>query len=164
MEYGPMEILMAFVALGATIAIIALAAWGIHVWERRMNERGQQGSASGAVVGVLAILALVGLGIGGCAAYRSTERTVEATVEGKERVCSSVNSDNGTRQECKYLVFTDEGTFELTDSLIYGRFSSSDVYGRLDEDTTYTFKVAGWRFGLFSMYPNIVGDPEEVDP
>ena len=59
MEYGPMEILMAFVALGATIAIIALAAWGIHVWERRMNERGQQGSASGAVVGVLAILAPV---------------------------------------------------------------------------------------------------------
>lgn len=107
--------------------------------------------------------AVIGLGIGGCAAYRSTEREVTATIEGKERVCdTSTTSEGGSRVECYYLVFTDDGTFKLTDSLIFGRFRSSDVYGRLRVDARYRFTVAGWRLPVFSQYPNIVSDPERI--
>lgn len=112
-------------------------------------------------IGAVILIAVVLAGglWGSCAAYKSTEREVTATVEGKERVCS-FDSDN--RQTCEYLVFTTEGTFSLTDSLLYGRFRSSDVYGRLREDRTYTFRVVGFRLPLASEYPNIISDPKEV--
>lgn len=117
---------------------------------------------SATLTGILLTVAILGLGVGGCMAYRSTERTVTATVEGKERVCDTTQSDGQTRVDCYYLVFTDEGTFKLADSLAFGRFNSSDIYGRIKEGRTYEFAVAGWRLPIFSQYPNIVSDPEEV--
>ena len=89
---------------------------------------------------MLVVVSAIAIGV---VAYKSTERTVEAFVESKERVCESSN-------ECKYLVFTDEGTFSLSDSLIYGRWRSSDIYGRLKTERTYSFDVAGWRLPFFS--------------
>lgn len=106
-------------------------------------------------ISVIGLVLIALLGFGCVSAVKNSEREVTAFVESKERVCSS-NSD------CKYLVYTDEGTFEITDSVIYGRFSSSDTYGRINEDKTYQFKVAGWRFPLLSSYPNIISEPFEV--
>lgn len=92
------------------------------------------------------------------------QRTVTATVTDKERVCDSATSDGsgGFDQDCYYLIFTDNGTFKVTDSLIIGRFDSSDVYGRFRRDRTYRFKVYGWRFGCTSSYPNVATNPVEV--
>lgn len=110
---------------------------------------------------LLIVLGIVGFVIYG-AAYKGTERTVETTVLGKERICSSTGSGTDTRVTCYYAVYTDDGTFKLTDSFVYGRFRSSDIYGRLREDRRYRFKVAGFRLPLVSEYPNIVSDPEEI--
>lgn len=93
------------------------------------------------------VLSAVALTSTGCSQVNQREVTV--TIEDKERVCDGENS-------CKYLVFTDQGTFENTDSLLTGKFDSSDVYGRLKEGRTYTLKVAGYRQGFLSMYPNIL--------
>ena len=53
-------------------------------------------------------------------------------------------------------MFTDKGTLKLEDDFFRGNFESSDVYGKLKIDSTYTIKTSGIRIGFFSMYPNII--------
>lgn len=99
---------------------------------------------------------LVGLIIVGAIAFQisayNNVETLTAKVEGKERVTQK----SGDNFESFYLVYTDKGTFKLEDDLFRGNFRSSDVYGRLRQDSTYTFKTAGYRIGLLSSYPNII--------
>ena len=63
--------------------------------------------------------------------------------------------------ESYYLIFTEAGTFKLEDDLIYGNFNSSDWYGRIKRDSTYTFDLIGYRIGYMSEYPNIVNFKED---
>lgn len=78
--------------------------------------------------------------------------TVTTRVISKENVCDS----SGDGVTCSYLIFTDAGTFEISDA-IFGtvRFNSSDVYGRVEEGHTYEITSYGWRLPAFSTYPNI---------
>jgi len=108
---------------------------------------------------ILLILAAVVLGFvcwGLVGLWQSSERTVTVQVVSKERVCDSTS----TGSDCKYLVFTDHGTFKLVDSILYGNFRSSDLYGSLRQDHCYTFKVHGYRLPFWSTYPNIVRSVE----
>lgn len=115
---------------------------------RRSSRSGPVGVIALAVVGFILIVALAF----GCSAMRSsTETTInDARIESKERVC-----DGGKDGTCKYLVFTDKGTFEVTD-ILFQRTNSSDVYGRIKEDHVYNLRVIGWRSGIGSMYQNIL--------
>ncbi len=78
---------------------------------------------------------------------------ITATVSDKERITQS-DGENGISSF--YLVYTDKGTFKLEDDIFRGNWESSDVYGSLKTDSTYTFTTSGYRFGFFSMYPNII--------
>ena len=80
--------------------------------------------------------------------------TVSVTVTGKERI---VKSDGDGNIESFYLVYTDKGTMKLEDDLFRGNWNSSDVYGSLRNDFTYTFTTSGYRIGFFSMYQKIIG-------
>ncbi len=80
----------------------------------------------------------------------------EITVEEKERVCSSDN-------ECKYLIFTNKGVFENTDSYLQFKFDSSDVYGALKPESTYKVKINGLRVPFLSMYKNILNVEEVIE-
>lgn len=82
------------------------------------------------------------------------KRDVYTVVNSKERVCDGSGSNGHV--DCKYLVFTEAGTFKITDAL-FGtvRFNSSDVYGRIKADHCYHLRVYGWRMPAFSSYPNI---------
>lgn len=104
-----------------------------------------------AVVPFLVILALMAVLP---AFYYNSAQEVYFTVADKERVCSG-----GEEVECEYLVFTEAETFKNKDSILFRKFDSSDVQGRLRVEETYQATVAGWRIPLFSMYRNIV----EVD-
>ncbi len=107
------------------------------------------GALIGGVIIVLILIAAVWF-----TAYKNSERTVETVVTGKERVCETTSDG----QDCKYLVFTDAGTFKVTDGYTGSggvRFSSSDVYGRIVNGPA-TIDVIGWRVPIFSSYPNIV--------
>jgi len=73
--------------------------------------------------------------------------TVNAKVSSKEA--------KNTREDSKYLIFTDKTTYEITDSLLMFRFDSSDVFGRIKENHCYELKVRGWRVPFLSMYQNI---------
>ncbi len=81
-------------------------------------------------------------------------RTIEGTVTEK----TVKRSDD----EDKYLVFVQQTTsggglisLEITDSLLYGRFNSSDVYAGIEVGKTYSFEVGGSRVPILSWYPNI---------
>lgn len=103
------------------------------------------------LIRILVVAIIIGGIAFGISAYYNVETTV-AKVEGKERITESV----GDRIESFYLVYTDKGTFKLEDDIFRGNFYSSDVYGKLKQDSTYTFKTAGYRIGFISSYPNII--------
>ena len=83
--------------------------------------------------------------------YHIETHTVK--VEGKERI---VKQDGRNTIESFYVVYTDKGTFKLEDDMLRGNYYSSDVYGKLKENSTYTFKTSGYRIGWASEYPNII--------
>lgn len=88
-----------------------------------------------------------------------TDEYVTFTVTDKERIVN--NTSEGTRS--KYLVFTDKGTFENTDSLFYWKWNSSDLYGRIRKGETYKAHVYGFRVGFLSWYKNIVSVSPVLD-
>lgn len=85
-------------------------------------------------------------------AERASETTVTFTVE--DKAIKRYDEDD------KYLVYTDNGTYEITDSLVYLRWDSSDLYGKIKVGETYEAKVYGWRIPIVSSYKNIVSVTE----
>ena len=86
------------------------------------------------------------------AALYKSDATVTATVVKTERV--AYGSGDSIRH--KYLIFTDGEVFQCTDSLLFWKFNSSDIYGRLQPNQEYTFRVAGWRWHFGSWYRNVI--------
>ncbi|NME67731.1 DUF1523 family protein [Flammeovirga aprica] len=86
-------------------------------------------------------------------------RTITATVNKTERIRGSVQ--NGKQKLDKYLIYTlDKNdrphTFENTDTWIWFKFNSSDVYAKIQDGETYDFSIVGFRIPILSMYPNII--------
>jgi hypothetical protein len=98
---------------------------------------------------VIVIVAIVALW--GSYARPETDTTV---VAGKERVCSS-NGDG--KVSCRYLVYTERGTYQVADSIIALRWNTSDLYGRIKPCHRYEVTAIGWRWGPMSLYPNVTG-------
>ena len=83
--------------------------------------------------------------IAGAGYYRDS--TVLIAVTGKE----SVNTKNGH----EYRIYTKDETYVMKDSLIKGRFRTSNDYGRLEAGHTYRCEAFGWRIPLFSSFKNL---------
>lgn len=99
-----------------------------------------------------AFISFVVIAVAGTFFYYNTSEQVHFTVTGKERV---VNCDGDGDCNSIYLVFTDNTTYSIQDSLVKFRFNSSDVYGRIREDQTCTATAYGWRIGFLSTYQNL---------
>ena len=82
--------------------------------------------------------------------FVSTESLDVFTINKTERV---TDKDGKTS---RYLVFTDKGVFENTDSLFYLKYHSSDIYNQLASGKKYECKTVGWRVPFFSSYRNII--------
>jgi len=80
--------------------------------------------------------------------YYQTGEEATITITGKEVVHS--------KEKSKYLIFTENETFENADLMFAGKFDSSDLHNKLKVDSTYKVKVMGWRWAFFSSYRNIV--------
>ena len=68
-------------------------------------------------------------------------------------------------EDSKYLVYcidddNEVHVLEITDTLIRGRFNSSDEYAAIEVGKKYTFTVVGKRIPFLSMYPNILSHKE----
>jgi len=100
---------------------------------------------------ILVAVLIIGIVTFNIKSYSNVE-TVTVRVEGKERI----TEQSGEKLNSFYLVYTDKGTFKLEDDMFRGNFYSSDVYGKLRQDSTYTFKTSGYRIGYMSSYPNII--------
>lgn len=77
-----------------------------------------------------------------------TQQDTTITINKSERIQEGNSS--------KYLIYTQEGVYENTDSFLRLKFNSSDVYNQLEAKKTYNCDTYGWRIPLFSVYPNIV--------
>jgi hypothetical protein len=117
-------------------------------WESPL-QREKKVNGKTVVASLLAIVLTYGAVEGGIAAFDAThpERDVTVTVTDKVRT----GGDNS-----KYLIFTDRGTFENIDSMVKGKYNSSDLYGQIKVKHTYTFHVRGVRSEFWSMYPNVI--------
>lgn len=89
-------------------------------------------------------------------AYYLSSSDITITVNRLERIVESSGSGESTSISSKYLVFANDEVFENADSWLYLKFSSSDLYNKLEEGKTYAVKVAGWRIPIFSRYRNII--------
>lgn len=59
--------------------------------------------------------------------------------------------------DAKYLVSSVGGeVYEITDTWIYMRWNSSDLYAYLEPNMSCNIKYQGWRMGFFSDYKNII--------
>lgn len=77
-----------------------------------------------------------------------TKYTVEDKVLSEARIT--------TAHSGYYLIYGDKETYTDTDSLIYWKFNSSDVYGHIQSGHTYRFTIYGWRVPFLSWYRNIL--------
>lgn len=102
--------------------------------------------AFGCATLIIAVVAFAGIGIAKNA-HRVEHNA--CVVEDKDRAGSS---DGGSDMR----VYTSCGVFAVKDSLWLARWDSADVYRSIEVGETYTLETAGWRFGLFSWFPNIV--------
>lgn len=95
-------------------------------------------------------LALALIGYVSVRIYRAvgTHRSETFTVEKSERIAEYKSG--------RYLIFTDRGVYENTDSFLNGKFNSSDLYNQLKPGNKYTCDTIGWRVGLLSWYPNVL--------
>lgn len=84
----------------------------------------------------------------GTITYRNTIETVEIVVIEKERVISNDTS--------KYLIFTEDEVFENTDTILFLKFNSSDIYRKLEVGKSYSVTVVGYRIPVISLYRNII--------
>lgn len=125
--------------------------WRATTAEEREEAHRRRASARRRKYVLTGVVAVVVLALAGatCAAY-AERHTTEVVVTDKERVCSG-----GDRTDCKYLVFTDGTTYRVQDSLLAGRLTSSDFYGRIKVCHRYRITYYGFRFGLTSSYPNL---------
>lgn len=102
-----------------------------------------------AVVGIIALVATL---------YFSSRRTeTDCVVDSKERTTEVTGTDGNTKTEQKKLVYTSCGVFTVDDNFLLLKFNSADTYGALHEDETFDLDVIGWRNGLFSWFPNVLG-------
>lgn len=98
----------------------------------------------------IAFLLLFIVGLLGLQVFKAvgTHRDETFTVNKSERIAEGKGG--------RYLIFTNKGVYENTDSLLNGKFNSSDVYAQIEKDKKYECDVIGWRFPFLSWYPNII--------
>ncbi|OHX65060.1 DUF1523 family protein [Flammeovirga pacifica] len=94
-------------------------------------------------------------------------RTITATVTKTERSFGNIDDNKSKDRIGKYLIYTLDSNgkshvFENIDTWVWFKLNSSDIYAKIQQDKTYDFSVVGFRFPIFSMYPNIIS-VEEVN-
>ena len=107
-----------------------------------MNKKGQEIIIG---FGILVFLVLI---ITPIVLSYSSAKEITITIKDKERIAEY--------EDGKYLIFTENEVFENTDSFLFLKFDSSDVYNKLEVGSTYKVKVNWYRIKFLSNYRNIL--------
>ena len=114
-----------------------------------MNRKGGAFEQGLVLTGVILVSLLFGFGLFYRVAYALTSGAESITV--KEKWVKYQSND------AKYLVSSTDGqVFEVSDSFIYWRFDSSNLYAYLEPGMSCVVETQGWRLPLLSDYKNIV--------
>ena len=82
--------------------------------------------------------------------YRQTATEIIVTIKDKEAITNSEGGSSG------YRIFCEEEVLSNQDSVLFGKWDSSDIYKDMEEGKKYKVKVSGWRIPFLSSYRNIV--------
>ena len=111
---------------------------------------------SRALWGSIILVVLIAVPVVGCGvALRASRDSVEFTLN--ERVVKRASGQDGD----KYLLYTDRGVFQNTDSVWAWKFRSSDLQAELRDGGRYRCETQGWRIPFLSEYRNVL-DCERV--
>lgn len=100
----------------------------------------------------IAIVAVVLILLAGIVTF-SNQREVMATVNRIEKIENVTSSEGNTTTEVYYLLFTSGGTMRIS---INGFLSHPELLGRIEVDSTYTFRTMGLELPFAGFYPNVV--------
>ena len=107
------------------------------------------------IIGITIFILIIGTGW----LYRNTAEII--TVKITDKIVKMDKS--GDSVTSTYMIFTENETFKNTDSLLFWKFNSSDVYGKLQKGKTYNVRVVGWRISFLSRYRNIIEIKNQVE-
>ena len=102
-------------------------------------------------IGIVAVVLLIGWLVS--LSFTSVEDTT-ITIKDKERITDGDSS--------YYLIFTEGEVFKNKDSLLHGKFDSSDLYNEFEVGKSYAVEVNWFRIPFFSSYRNILKIHSEV--
>lgn len=99
----------------------------------------------------LLVLLVVLAAVAGSAVFYGPTHEGTCTVSGKDRA-------GGLGQQPQMRVYTREcGTFVVQDNWLHGLTDSADLYGALVPGQRYDLVWTGWRLGVTSTFPGLVG-------
>lgn len=104
----------------------------------------------------LLIAAIGAICFGGYKIQTHLEETTIKVVS-KERLLS-VKTDSDGKSSSKYqnFVYSESETYVVEDSLWNWHFTAGTVYARVKQGAECKVTLSGYRFGLLSMYQNII--------
>ena len=118
----------------------------------RLNRRRRGGGAAPAIAMAVFVVALIIGAVGvNIAKVNTVETHTACTVTEKEDRALASLDDRAPR------IYTDCGVFVVSDEPLRFHFAAADVYNTIEPGSTYDLTAVGWRFGLFSWFPNITG-------
>ena len=103
----------------------------------------------------LAKLMLVAVFFSSCSSFEVNNVENCKVMDLQQQQLITGGKDN-MRTEIRYLVITDKETFICESSLINGKFDNSNIFFHLKKDSTYTFKVEGYKKSFIYDYRNIL--------
>lgn len=95
------------------------------------------------IIGIIAIAPII--------AY-TTKDSIQFIVNDKERIVTG----SGDSLRSKYLIYTDNGVYQNTDTIFYFKFDSSDVQNEAQVGSKCEANVYGFRVPFLSWYKNII--------
>lgn len=111
----------------------------------------------GGVIVLVLVVAAVGLAVW---SEHANERTRACLVTDKDR--TTVSSREGNSRSDMRIYTNECGTLAVTDLVTRGQFESADIYAAIEPGKLYEITTVGWRIGILSAFPTIVGTPVEM--
>jgi hypothetical protein len=102
-----------------------------------------------AAAAALVAVAALAIGVDYSAAHHN-DHVATCHVTGKDRTSKSDGSSD------MRIYTSDCDTLADSDSTWYGKHNSSNLYGQIQPGHAYRFRIAGYRSGLTSTFPNII--------
>lgn len=103
------------------------------------------------IILIISMIVLSSLIVSPLIAY-NTDENIQFTIKNKERVTTG----SGQNIQSKYLIYTDNGVYENTDTVWYWKWNSADVYNDIEIGKQCNARVYGFRIPFLSWFKNII--------